>query len=275
MSKPNFKRVISGIRASLYKHSPEILTGLGIAGMVTTTILAVKATPKALDLIEFEKNRQNREIVDEAERNGQKQCQQISKLKAIDTVKVAWKCYIPSAVIGTASIACLIGASSVHAKRNAILATAYKLSESALTEYREKVVATVGEKKEQAIRDEINKDRVNENPVSKSEIIVTGNGDTLCYDHYSKRYFQSSIEKIQMAAVKVSRQLLLESYVSLNDFYAEIGLPGTDYGDQMGWNTDKVKIIDVQHSAMLADNGKPCIAIDFDCPPVYEFDRFF
>lgn len=275
MTKPDFKKIFTAIRTSLYKHSPEILTGIGVAGMVTTTVLAVRATPKALKLMELEKQRQNQELLNKAEKNNTDHCPQISKLKPVDVVKTTWKCYVPSAIIGTASIACLIGASSVHLKRNAVLATAYKLSESALTEYKEKVVETIGEKKERAIRDQIDKDRIKKNPISNCEVIVTQNGETMCYDHYSKRYFKSSLETIKMAAVTVSRKLLLESYVSLNEFYYEIGLPGTDYGEEVGWNTDKVKIIDVRHSAWLDENQKPCLAIDFEIPPTYEFDKFY
>ena len=55
MSKPNMTALFKGIQSAVSKHSPEILTGLGIAGMITTTILAVRATPKALELIDERK----------------------------------------------------------------------------------------------------------------------------------------------------------------------------------------------------------------------------
>lgn len=58
----------------------------------------------------------------------------------------------------------------MHAKRTAALATAYKLSETALTEYKEKVVETIGEKKEQLVRDKIDKDHIDKDPVSKKRL---------------------------------------------------------------------------------------------------------
>ena len=180
MSKIKFKPLIKSISTGLSKHGPAILTALGITGMVGTTVLAVKATPKALDLIENKK--------EELEKDS---------LTAIETVKATWKCYIPAAITCTTSIACLIGASSVNAKRNAALATAYKLSESALIEYRDKVVETIGEKKEQTVRDAIAKDHVDRNPVTNNEVIITDKGYTLCYDELSGRYFYSDIEKIK------------------------------------------------------------------------------
>ncbi len=63
-----------------------------------------------------------------------------------DIIKTAWPCYIPAAV-GAISVFCLIGASSTNLRRNAALATAYTLSESTLKEYQEKVVETIGEKR--------------------------------------------------------------------------------------------------------------------------------
>lgn len=111
MKKELAKSFLS-LKTAIKKHSPEILTGIGIAGMITTTVMAVRATPKALILIEERKEEIGAE-----------------KLEAMDMVKTAWACYIPAAITGTLSVACLIGASSVNARRNAALATAYATPE--------------------------------------------------------------------------------------------------------------------------------------------------
>lgn len=246
----DFKRFVSA-------KSPEILTGIGIAGMITTTVLAVRATPKAMSLIEEKKNE---EWTDE--------------LSPLEIVKIAWKPYIPAIVTGATSVACIIGASSVNAKRNAALTAAYKLSETALTEYREKVVETIGEKKEQIVRDKVAEERVKKNPVSKNEVIVTGNGKTLCFDPISGRYFMSSIEAIKRAENELNKQLLHDifGYVSLNDFYDELGLDRTIVGNDLGWNTDQ--LIDVSFSSQLNDNGEPSVVLDFLVAPKYGYDKF-
>lgn len=115
MNKLNVIKVIKGLRFGLQKHSPEILTGIGIAGMVTTAVLAVRATPKALLLLEQEKQRKNDELKAAANETDSGECEEIEKLKPVEAIRVAWTCYIPSAVTGVLSIACLIGASSVVA----------------------------------------------------------------------------------------------------------------------------------------------------------------
>lgn len=267
-------KFIRGAKISISKHSPEILTGIGIAGMITTTFLAVRATPKALELIEEKKDElNNKKIEERLDKNGDlRDYKEITKLKFPDLFKATWKCYIPAAVTSVASIACLVGASSVHIKRNAVLATAYQLSETALTEYKEKVIETIGEKKEEVIRDKVNKDRIEKNPVSKNNVIVTDKGNTLCYDHMSGRYFKSDIDKINKAVNVINNRILHDFYASLNDLYSELGLYTVSLGDKLGWNSD-MGLIEVEFSSQLADDGTPCLVMDFNKAPKYDYDR--
>ena len=126
MKKFNLCCMFKDARKTLVKHRPEIRTGVGIAGMITTTVLAVRATPKGMQLIDGKEQEEQRELT------------------KLETVKAAWKPYMPAVVTGTLSTACLIGASSVSLKRNAALAAAYTLSDTAFREYKEKVVETIG-----------------------------------------------------------------------------------------------------------------------------------
>jgi hypothetical protein len=229
--------------------------GIGIAGMITTTVLAVKATPKALMLLEDAR-------YDKGE-----------DLTASEKVKACWKCYIPATVTGVSSVACLVGASSIHAKRNAVIATAYKLSETALSEYQEKVIETIGERKEKTIREKIDKDHVDQNPVSKSQVIVTDRGTTLCYDYHSGRYFNSDIEHIKKAVNELNSQMLRNDYVSLNDFYDELNLGHTKLGDELGWRVDG-GLIEVEFSSQIADDGRPCIVLNYTIAPRRDYYKF-
>ena len=257
MSKEGLKRTIKSAERVLTKYSPGILTGIGIAGMIGATFMAVKATPKALYLIESKK--------EESE---------VEELTPVETIKTCWTCYIPATLTTVLSAVCLIGASTVSAKRNAALATAYSISEAALREYQEKVVEVIGEKKEKAVRDAVAKDQIERDPVTKSEVvIIDSNSNTLCYEPLSGRYFKSTIDKIKKAEIKLDRQMIQEMYVSLNDFYWEIGLDGTDLGDQMGWNLSK-GYMDLSFSSQLADDGTPCAVIVYGIPPVYDYQNY-
>ena len=250
----NISQIFKSIKDGAVKHSPEILTGIGIAGMISTTILAVKATPKALRLIE------------EAEEY------EIYELTKIEKIKVAWKPYVPAFITGTASIACLIGANSVNARRNAALATAYQLSATALSEYKEKVVETIGEKKEETVRKAIAKDKVDKNVGSDNQVIITSGGDTLFLDGVSQRVFKSDIEKIKSAVNNVNRRMIYENYISLSDFYDEIGLKHTDVSDELGWNLDS-GLLAIDYDTAMTDDGRPCIVLGYHIAPRYDFSK--
>lgn len=256
MNKLNLNQMLISIEHELKKNAPCILTGIGIAGMITTVALAIKDTPKALYLIETKK-------ADE----------ELDELKPIEVVKTCWKCYVPAFVTCSLSVACLIGSNTVSARRTTALGAAYSLSEAALREYREKVIETIGEKKEQQVQEAIAKDHMKKNPVTSNEVIVMNNKyGSLCYDRLSSRYFNSDIETIKSTINKLNYEMIQEMSVSLNDFYYGIGLPPTDIGDNLFWFIDN-GLIDVSFSSQLADDGRPCIVINFNNNPKYDNRR--
>lgn len=263
MNTSSITKIVKSARAGAKKHSPEILTGIGIAGMVTTAVMAVRATPKALVLIGEREDEWMKEHLGDVEAS-------YKAVPKIELIKAAWTCYVPSVIVGSISIACLVGASSVNLKRNAALATAYTLSESTLKEYQEKVIQEIGEKKEQAVRDNVAKDRLEKNPISKSEVIMTEKGDTLCYDMLSGRYFKTDIDKLRKAENDLNRQMRDDIYISLNEFYYAIGLEPIKIGDSVGWNIDK-GYIDLNFSSQLTEDGRPCLVLDYSVGPNYDY----
>jgi hypothetical protein len=249
MHKPDLAKIAKTVRAFTTKHTPEILTGIGIAGMITTTVLAVRATPKAVRLIE------------------EAGCE-----TKLDAVKAAWKPYIPAVITGVASTACLIGATSVGSQRTAALAAAYKLSEKAMAEYKDKVIETIGEKKEQVVREKVADERIKTHPVTQSEVYLTDKGNTLFYEPLSDRYFKSDIELIRRAEINLNQQIQqgMCGSVSVNEFYDEIGLPHTETtGDILGWNAFNLIKLDI--TAHLTDEDKPCLWIGHYNAPQYDY----
>lgn len=250
---------IKMIRVFLSKHAPEILTGIGVVGMIATPIMAVKATPTALKAIEADSRKNHNDDPHAATK--------------AEMVKSAWRYYVPSVVTGGMSIACVVGASAVNLKRNAALATAYALSESALKEYKENVLGVVGEKKETEIRDRIAGKRVEANPVDEAMIIDTHEGNTLCLDSFTGRYFKSSIESLRKAANEVNRQMLYDDTASVNDFYDAIGLPTVDIGDELGWSVQK-GYIDLEFSTQLTQRNEPCLVVSHGNRPFAGFRHY-
>lgn len=267
MTKQNVSKFFRNVSHAVSKRSPEILTGIAIAAGVTTVVLAVKATPKAMELIE-EAEREKRDDLTDGGRIDvpEEEC----KLTKKEIVKAAWKPYIPAVITGVMSTACVLGSRSVSARRNAALATAYQLSETALAEYKNKVVETVGEVKEREMREEIVKERVEKRPVQVEEIFDTGKGETLFHDYYSGRWFRSSVNAVEAAKNAVNANLNSYDYVSLNEFYDELGLPHIGLGNDLGWNRYYDGLIDVYTTK---DNGAPFYTVVCSVQPKYDYSK--
>lgn len=235
----------------LKKHSPEILTGIGIIGMVASTVSAVRSTPKALRLIDA------REIEEDR------------RLNTKEIVSTTWKCYIPSAVTGMFATACLIGASSVNLHRNAALATAYTLSEAALKDYKAKAVEVVGEKKEQAIRDAVAKEQLEKVNIKERKFVPTGKGETPCFDPLTNTCFKSDMETLRKAENTLNKQMRDDMVITVNEFLQEIGLEPCDasIGENLGWEIDH-GYIDLDFSSQLVD-GVPYLVLGHHNPPHY------
>lgn len=257
MKTTGLQKTANNVFGFVSKNSPTILTCMGVFGLVTTTVMAIEATPKALDIL--------------AEASAQKEYDHgTDELDPMEIVKLTYKCYIPTAVMGSLTVACIIGANSINLRRNAALATVYSLTEATLKEYQSKVVSTIGEVKEKAIKDEIAKDKIEKNKPKKSNVVITGKGDTLCYDSISGRYFKSDIEKIKSSVNELNRDLLYEMFVSLNDVYYALGLSNIKMGDQMGWHIDNGMIL-FDYSSQLTEDGVPCLVIDYLISPRFDY----
>lgn len=255
MNKSNVSTLIKSTRTFMGKHSPEILTAIGIVGMFGAVVSAVKATPKAMKSVEKEK-----------------QEKKVEKLTPVQTVKATWKHYIPTAIMCTTSTICLVGANTKLLKRNAALATAYKLSETALTDYREKVKETIGEKKEQIIQEQVEAERV-EKSDSNSGVVMTGKGFTLCREAYTGQFFRSDIEQVKRAINSFNSDLNKYSYGSLNELFDYLNIDHSDIGDYVGWRSDK-GLVEPNFSSCLKD-GEPCLVVRFEPRPEYGFDSAY
>jgi len=189
-----------------------------------------------------------------------------------EKAQLVWPEFIPAVGTLGLSVTCIIAANRVGSRRAAAVTAAYAISEKAFSDYREKVVERLGEKKEREARDEVAQDRVNERPPS-TQVVIVGNGDVLCFDAFSGRYFMSTMENIKKAMNDQNYAILNDGFASLTEFYDKLGLDGTSHSDSLGWNTDK--LLDLYISTVLSDDGRPCISIDFStCAPQPNFYKF-
>lgn len=238
----DIKTIINSVERATRNNASVILTGAGVAGVITTAYLSAKAGYRMHEELQRE----------EAIRQ--------QKLTTKEAAKHVWKLYIPATAAATTAIVSIVGASRINSKRAAALTAAYSLTERAFIEYKEKVVETLGEKKEKKVREEIIADKIAANPVSNAVTIV-GSGDILCYEAYTGRYFNSDMESIRRAQNTINAKLIREMEATLSDFYYLLNIPQTTSSSYSGWTSNKM--LELSFSSLL-HGGKPCLAFDYN-----------
>jgi len=257
MSKNAIKEVASKFGGIINQNGPTILVILSIFGLGTTVVLAVQATPKAIRLLKEEEDWRLENEVDEDK----------LVLTPIDMIKTAWRPYVLPAIIGSATVGCIIASNTINLKRNSAITGAFALSEMAFKEYKVKVLEKIGEKGASGIRDEIAQEHVSKTKKDDSTVIITGNGETLCFDESSGRYFKSSVEKLRRAVNLINKRLMNEMWITLNEAYSIMDLDPTTTGREIGWDIGRDGMIDIDFSTCLSEGDIPCVSISFDIAP--------
>jgi Family of unknown function (DUF6353) len=256
MSIPN---ILKTAEKFVLDKSPGILTGIGVAGTVTSVLL----TGRAAFQVGMDASTQYHEAVKEDEDLPE------HLLETKHIVKTYWKAFIPGAAVGAATVAAIIAANQIGSRRTAAITAAFKLSEQISQEYKDKVVKTLGLQKEEKLRSELAAEKINANPPSAGMIIVAGS-DVLFLDEMSGRYFHSQIEKVKAAVNEINHKVNNYFHASLTDFYELIGLEGTKFSSSVGWNTDR--LLEVNYTATMYED-KPAIMLQYSHSPIVGYDR--
>lgn len=250
------------------KNLPNILTGTGITLMIGGTVDAVRSTPEALRRIEEKKEEEGH-----------------TRLTMAQTIQATWKCYIRALILETAGAGCLIGAQTESNKRNAALALACNSAELGLrefAEYRRYVAERIGEDKEREIHNQATQEMVRQNPppaTMQPEFVDGVAPKPICCYIAFERYFYADYDTVKAAINKLNTRITgsIGGFVSLNDFFYEIGVKGVKEGDKLGWNTE-IGLLEIPEKEFIeysgTPNGWPCWILEFVNPPRYEYNYF-
>lgn len=196
----------------LKRNASTILTCIGGVGVVVTSVMAVKATPKAISLINKAKDKKG------------------EKLTKFEMVRTTASVYIPSIFMGISTIACIFGANTLNKRSQATLMSAYALLDSSYKDYKNKISKLYGEEGTNCIKEELAKDKYEESDIKVEDDIM------LFYDEFSKRYFESTMYKIQYAEYSINRDIYMRGYATLNDFYKHLDIDEIYSGYYLGWS---------------------------------------
>lgn len=247
------------------RNSPTILTGFGVAGLLTTIVLAVKATVKAQDVLYQEAQFRFEQWEQSTGEDASAYPDEVFTTEEI--VKLTWKYYIPTAGMTALTIGSIIFAHKINLRRNAALLSLYSIAQKGIEEYQAKVVEQIGEKKEEKIRGEIAQQRLDKTPPESTTTILAGNGKHLFYDSFSGRYFESDVETIRQLVNEFNAKLIrcAPMFLGINEFFDELKLEKIDLGDEMGWDAES-HLMEVRFTTKMA-NGVPCVVIEYPIWP--------
>ncbi len=251
----------------LKKKAPTILSCLSTAGVVVTSVMAVKATPKALELIEKAEKEKG------------------EKLSKWEKVQVAAPKYIPAVLIGATTMVCIFGANILNQHQQASIASAYAFLDQSYRNYRRKVVELYGEETHNEIVNAIAIENAEKVYINASYLGMNCSGyleedfsqPILFYDEFSNRYFEKSIEEVMMAEYHLNRNYILACGISVNEFYEFLGLEPMESGDILGWipEDEGCYWIDFNHRKVELEDGLECYVIEMAWEPSMDYSEYY
>lgn len=249
-------KLLNASKMFVKKNGSTILTCVGSAGVVVTSIMAVKATPKAMMLLD-----------DARKEKG-------DDLTKFEKVMVAGPAYIPAVVVGVSTIVCIFGANALNKRQQVALMSAYALLDNSYKEYKSKVVDLYGKEADSRVREEIAKDKYtgDDKPID--------NDNVLFYDEFSGRYFESTTADVLKAEYEINKKISGCGRAHLNDFYHALGLDPTEYGGYLGWSaSDLYEIyreqwLNFNHEKFILDDGLEGCIITFVQEPIPGFEDY-
>lgn len=285
--KVDFKAMLKNVSTTANEHKPEIMTGLGLAFMIGSTVASVVATVKTMKKAAEIKEEKLLEIAsnaDEYEELSDEDQQRYddtlnSPVPVKELGKHVWKYWIAPVAGEIVGSALLVGSNRESAKRIGSLAAALAYHVAETADYKEVAKEIIGDKKQQEIEDKVVEKRAKkyvDDTGAPITVIETGTGNDLFYDYYGGRYFRSSMNYIErqvndlyrdfLCTVKDGNDGISTAFIPLNDFYDRIpNVDRTGLGNEFGWKAtaDTIELTYGDENAKYLGNGEFYYVIKF------------
>lgn len=257
----NVSRSINRMRFKLKKHSPEILAVTGTIGVVTSAVMACKATTKLGGILE--KTKTDMEVIRTAmehpeylepekytEDDGKNDIRILYAKTGLNIIKL----YAPSVILGGLSITAMLTSNNILRKRNIALAAAYTAVDKGFKEYRSRVVERFGEEMDRELRynlksKEIEETVVDEKGKEKTVKKTVNVVDPSTYSVYARFYDdgcngwtknpEDNLYFLKCQENYANDLLKTRGHLFLNEVYDMLGIPRTQAGQIVGWVYDE------------------------------------
>lgn len=256
--------ILTGLTRTLFragftirKHSPEILVVGGAVGVITSAVMACKATTKLNDVIDEGRNRVEAvHYISEHPEEFPDAQNVIENPKRALTIAYAHtgleliKLYGPSVLLGATSLGCMLASNGIMRKRNIALAAAYTAVDKNFKAYRGRVIERFGEELDKELRYNVKTREVEEEVVDekgkkkkvKKKVQVADHDMpsdfSKCFDESCPGWTkdpEANLIFLKMQQHNATKRLQYEGYLFLNDVYDMLGFPRTAAGQTVGW----------------------------------------
>lgn len=257
--KEKMMNIFNNSRNMVQKHSPEILTGVGVVGVVASGVMACKATLKLNDILD--ECKETRDKIKEVEENPEfedryspEDAKKDLTVNYMQTSMKIAKLYAPAVLLGSASLGCLLASNDILRKRNAALSAAYMTVDKGFKEYRQRVAERFGEEVEKEIRYNIKAQEIETTVVNEdgSEAVVKETVNVMDPNLYSDyaRFFDEfnpnwqNDPEYNLMFLKSQQQyandlLRARGRLFLNEVYEMLGIEKSKAGQIVGWVYNK------------------------------------
>lgn len=246
------------------KHSPEILTAVGIISGVAATATAVYSTMHCEEVLDRHQDKMRqiakaRYVADnDTDITYTKDSEESDKRLVFTQTAIDFaKLYAPTVLLTGLSITCILSAHNIMSKRNAAVVAAFTALNEKFNNYRDKVRDEYGEEVDnrfyrnteavEVVNEKTGEVEKKEEP-KKIDACTDRFFDELSpfWDHYNA---EMNVAQLRATIKQANDRLHIYGHVFLNDVYAMLGIPDTTAGAVMGW------IIDDEHPDTEVDFG--------------------
>ena len=245
---------MKGLNIFMKRNSSTILSIIGGIGSITSTILAVKATPKAVNMIQDEEFKKQRQLTKK------------------EIVALTWKEYIPTGLSLLGTLTCIFGANYLNRRNQASLVAAYSILDNSYKQYRNKAKEIYGPDADKKIINSVVKEYHDYKALQSA--CHDENNKQLFFDYQTMRYFEASYDDVINAENKVNELYAATGYASVNDLYKFLNIEPLPYASNIGWiQNGKYKEIEFEHELVELDDGLQCYIIATDDQIVDYFNQ--
>lgn len=236
--------------AIVKKNSPLILTVAGIGLGATSTVMAVKATPKAYDIYNKIKD-------DDKVEN-----------KKLEIVKNVVPLYAPAILSGGLGVAAIISGYKIQSNRLAEMSAAYLMAMNGLNDYKNAVIDKFGEEKAEEIKKEVAEKQAERNPDATKDIIISNDGpEEIMQDSISGQYFKCTRDRVWHVLTDISHRLWVEDMIPASEYFFDVGISNASLGDDVGWMSGDRP--EPSFTDFLLPDGRKAVLVTVDTNPAY------